>query len=66
MINHVACVAFIAMGTGKVKILQNILDMSELSLPAARIWLATSGQLMWFMDNVALTEAKFVKSEFKL
>jgi 6-phosphogluconolactonase/glucosamine-6-phosphate isomerase/deaminase len=66
MINHAAHVTFVTMGMGKVKILQDILDMPELSLPTACIWPATPGQLIWFVDDVALTEVKFAKSEFKL
>jgi 6-phosphogluconolactonase len=66
VINHACRVAFVATGTGKVKILSDILDHPELGLPAARVRPVNPGHVTWFVDDPASAEVKFAKSEFKL
>jgi 6-phosphogluconolactonase len=66
VINHAARVAFVAIGASKVQILSDILDTPELGLPAARVRPVASGQLVWFVDDVASAQVKLAKSEFKL
>ncbi|KAA1468609.1 6-phosphogluconolactonase [Dentipellis sp. KUC8613] len=65
VINHASRVVFVVTGESKKEVIANILDRPEEGLPAARVRPAP-GQLLWFVDEAAIGDTKYPKSEFKL